>query len=79
MILLFCCYIYKNKINNFVFLAFHKKILQQLMIIKQQNEEIYTLLNNRHTQQLNTCLPENLSIQLPLKSNNNVTMLEEYL
>lgn len=52
------------------------------MIIKQQNEDLLTILNKKYTQntqQLNTCIPENLPIRLPLKSNNDVTTLEEYL
>lgn len=49
------------------------------MIIKQQNKELLTILNKKYTQQINTCIPEDLLIRLPLKTNNDVTTLKEYL
>lgn len=63
------------------FLDFQIKSLSLLLQIREQNDQILSLLKKRHkpSTSLYTTLPADLPIALPLKAHHDVDSLESYL
>lgn len=54
------------------------KILKEVLFIKEQNKGILEALNNRGTGTLRK-LPEDIPVDLPLRTETDLSMLETYL
>lgn len=60
-------------------LGLQKKILELLVVVKQQNEEIISIIKNQKTQQHIGLLPDNLPAKLPISNNEDLSRIESFL
>lgn len=71
-----------HKNVNFV-VGFQKKVIDILDTIKKQNEEILNSFRDFKQQSkpttIQTCLPENIPVQFPIKNNKDIDNLELFL